>query len=174
MEHTTDRADFLSRLFARPRPVGLAIDSTSRELFDAFGSAARSEDLAQANPNAWPALRNGLPTSVDLLAPDAPALRLLAGRPTPSGVHYHSVIGVTAKSSNVVDLALGTIGDVDKGDGVVPYASAHIDGVDSEVVVSADHFHVHHHAAAVAEVKRILLEHLREAQAIQPVSTGSR
>ena len=50
----------------------------------------------------------------------------------------------------------------DPGDGVVPYASAHLDGVDSEQVVAADHFHVHQHPLAVREVRRILLEHAND------------
>ena len=41
------------------------------------------------------------------------------------------------------------------------YASAHLDDVESELVVSADHLHVHHHPLAIREVRRILLEHLR-------------
>jgi hypothetical protein len=48
------------------------------------------------------------------------------------------------------------------GDGVVPYNSAHLDDVDSELVVPADHYHVHHHPLAVLEVGRILREHLRD------------
>ena len=47
----------------------------------------------------------------------------------------------------------------DPGDGVVPYKSAHIDNVDSELVVAADHFHVHHHPQAIQEVRRVLMEH---------------
>jgi hypothetical protein len=47
-EMSVDRADFMSRLFARPKPA-LAFDSTARELFDAFGAVASSEDLARAN-----------------------------------------------------------------------------------------------------------------------------
>ncbi len=50
------------------------------------------------------------------------------------------------------------------GDGVVPYSSAHLEGVDSELVVPADHFTVHHHPLAVLEVRRILLEHLKEGE----------
>ena len=49
---SVDRAGFMSRLFARPTPAGLAIDSTARTLFDAFGAVAASEHLAQANLEA--------------------------------------------------------------------------------------------------------------------------
>ena len=59
-------------------------------------------------------------------------------------------------------------------DGVVPYSSAHIDGTDSELVVPADHFHVHHHPLAILEVRRILLDHLREADRRQPVRQAGK
>ncbi len=116
---------------------------------------AEAADLTAENP----ALKyRQLPSSVDLLAPNAPALEILADRPRPPGVHYHSVIGVAPKCTAVVERWLA--GDADEpGDGVVPVKSAHLDGVDSELVVPADHFHVHQHPLAVREVRRILLEH---------------
>jgi len=40
MELSADRAEFLSRLFARPRPAGLDVDSSPEELFDAYNAAA--------------------------------------------------------------------------------------------------------------------------------------
>jgi hypothetical protein len=86
---------------------------------------------------------------VDLLAPGAPALELLAARPKPERVSYHSVIGDIYNKGE------------DGSDGVVTYRSAHLPGVDSEIVVPADHEHVHHHPRAVQEVRRILLEHFR-------------
>jgi pimeloyl-ACP methyl ester carboxylesterase len=94
-----------------------------------------------------------MPTSVELLAPDSPALRILAARPPPPGVHYHSVIGVEPK-------AWPLFRQREAGDGIVAYTSAHLDGVESELVVPASHFTVHQHAQTVREVRRILLEHL--------------
>ncbi len=107
------------------------------------------------NPGLWTGLGDdpddpSLPTSLDLLTPGAPALELLAQRPAPEGVRYHSVIGV----------ALGD--DKNGSDGVVTYASAHIDGAESEIVIPAIHTSVHHHPRAVLEVVRILRQHLRE------------
>ena len=98
-----------------------------------------------------------LPNSVDLLAPDAPALLVLDGRPRTPGVHYHSVIGEAPKCSAVVERWLA--GDHEPGDGVVPASSAHFEGAESELIVPADHFHIHQHPLAVREVRRILLEH---------------
>jgi hypothetical protein len=49
VEISTDRTDFMSRLFARPRPGGTGPHSTARALFAAFGNISPSEPLAQAN-----------------------------------------------------------------------------------------------------------------------------
>jgi len=40
--------------------------------------------------------------------------------------------------------------------------SAHLDDAESELIVPADHFHVHQHPLAVLEIRRILLEHARQ------------
>jgi pimeloyl-ACP methyl ester carboxylesterase len=125
---------------------------------------AAAHDVVAENPE----LEKGkheqpIPTSVDLLAPGAPALELLAARKPAAGVHYHSIIGVTPANNLVVERWFG--GGGGPSDGVVPYASAHLEGVDSELVVPADHYSVHHHPLAVLEVRRILLEHLREVDA---------
>src|SRR5581483_11224781 len=126
-------------------------------------TAAR--DLTEENPDLPLRLRVGqVPTSVDLLAPGSPALEVLAARPRPVGVHYHSVIGVLPPSGSLVDSLLLNASGGEPGDGVVPYSSAHLEGVDSELVVPADHFTVHHHPLAVLEVRRILLEHLKEVE----------
>src|SRR5262249_18966373 len=42
-----DRVDFLSRLFARPRPEGVGSESSAQALFDAFESVPASEEIAQ-------------------------------------------------------------------------------------------------------------------------------
>ena len=49
LELSKDRADFLSRLFGRPRPDGLSPGSTVDELFDAYRGLAPSEDLFRKN-----------------------------------------------------------------------------------------------------------------------------
>jgi pimeloyl-ACP methyl ester carboxylesterase len=120
-------------------------------------------DLAKADPQALGGLHEAqLSTSLDLLAPGAPALELLTSRPRPEGVHFHSVIGdLTGKGP-------------DGSDGVVPYKSAHLDGVDSEVVVPAGHTSVHQHPRAVLEVKRILEEHARRLGGLDPVPVPPR
>jgi pimeloyl-ACP methyl ester carboxylesterase len=121
-----------------------------------------ADELAQANPQAWPTMRQSLlPTSVDLLAPSAPALEALAARPRPEGVHYHSILGVKPQPWWEKILLVGASQDEAEGDSVVPYSSAHLEGVDSERAVPAYHWQVPHHPQTVQEVRRILLEHLR-------------
>jgi pimeloyl-ACP methyl ester carboxylesterase len=117
-------------------------------------------DVAQEDPQLLPSLRREeLATNIDLLAPGAPALALLASRPRPPGVHFHSIIG------NI--FGKGEEG----GDGVVPYKSAHLDGVDSEIIVPAPHWRVHQHPRSVLEVQCILLEHLREVRGLPVAAT---
>ena len=47
-EMSSDRADFLSRLFSRKRPDGLTATSSVAEMMSAFNGVAPSEELYQA------------------------------------------------------------------------------------------------------------------------------
>lgn len=126
-------------------------------------------DVAEQNPDVKLSLRaDRLPTSVDLLAPGAAALELLASRPRPEGVHYHSIIGIAPSSSSLRRVTRWLGETEEKSDGVVPYNSAHLPSAESELIVSADHVHVHQHPLAVLEVRRILLEHLQTLQGTPP------
>jgi hypothetical protein len=122
-----------------------------------------AREVGADNPDLAGAIRaKGIPSSVDLLAPGSPALEVLAARPRPAGVHYHSVIGVAPPTTTIrLERWLAGAGD-EPGDGVVPYRSAHLEDVDSELVVPADHSTVHHHPLALLELRRILLEHARD------------
>jgi hypothetical protein len=96
---------------------------------------------AMANPSIRPI------TSLDQMNPSSSYLQALAAIPIVPGVHAHSIIGVKSD------------GPVEEGDdGVVKYASAHIDGVDSELVVRSDHS-VQWAPETIEEVRRILLLH---------------
>ncbi len=122
--------------------------------------ASDVQELAANDPDlVGHLLGEHLPTSVDLLAPGSPALEALAARPKAPGVHYHSIVGVARTAWTWPESVVA--GD-DPGDGVVPYRSAHIDDAESELIVDADHFHVHHHPLAIREIRRILLEHYKE------------
>jgi pimeloyl-ACP methyl ester carboxylesterase len=130
---------------------------------------ADARDLLAEDPNLPPKLRH-IPTSVELLKPHEPALELLAAKPRPEPVRYHSVIGLVPRCRLGIEGVVTGFKEPEPGDGVVPYTSAHLDGVDSEVVVPADHMHVHHHPLAVREVRRILLEHARANETIKLLS----
>jgi pimeloyl-ACP methyl ester carboxylesterase len=119
-------------------------------------------DVVSNNPDAFkPAARDTL-TSVDLLDPNSPALITLSHRPRPTGVQYHSIVGVVKKNNILQQMRDVFNWDDAPGDGVVRYDSAHLEDAQSELVVQADHMKVHHHPRAVEEVRRILYQHLKE------------
>ena len=74
-------------------------------------------------------------------------IRALQDIPMAPGIHAHSIIAVQGT---------GPIEDGD--DGVVKYSSAHIEGVESELVIRSGHS-VQGHPLAVDEVRRILRLH---------------
>ncbi len=51
-ELSRDRADFVSRLFSKPRPSGLGLDSTVLQIFRAFDAVDTREDLYRQNLQA--------------------------------------------------------------------------------------------------------------------------
>jgi pimeloyl-ACP methyl ester carboxylesterase len=115
-----------------------------------------AQELMKLNPDGWTP-----PTSVDLLSPNSSALQLLSARERPADVRFHSIIGKAAPRTVLRELTRPIVGN-EASDGVVPYTSSHLADVDSELIVSADHFTVHHHPLAVREVRRILLEHWQD------------
>ena len=72
-------------------------------------------------------------------------LHQLRVTPLADGVTCHSIVALRREGAS--------------SDGVVRYESAHIEGVASEKIVISGHS-VQDHPDAVAEVRRILLEHL--------------
>ena len=90
-------------------------------------------------------------TSVDSLAKDSAVLRLVNSTTVPDDVKHHNIVGVEKGKSYS-----------DWTDGVVRYKSAHREDVDSEVRIQAGHSEVHRHPEAIAEVRRVLLEHLHD------------
>jgi pimeloyl-ACP methyl ester carboxylesterase len=86
-----------------------------------------------------------VPTSVENMSPTNPFVRTLAAIPVVPGVVTHSIIAVKGN------------GPPEQGnDGVVAYTSAHVDGVQSELVVRSSHS-VQGNPHAIEEVRRILL-----------------
>jgi hypothetical protein len=92
---------------------------------------------ANSQPRVW--------TSLDHMNPRNDFLRALAGIPVAPGVVANSIIAVRGP------------GPVEDGeDGVVKYRSAHLDGIESELVVRSGHS-LQDQPETVEEVRRILL-----------------
>lgn len=93
--------------------------------------------------------------SVDALAPDCPIFAAMRQAPRAPWTTYHNIIGTVSRSS----LFANWTGD---NDGIITRESGHAPHAASELVISAEHTVIHTHPLAILEVKRILLEHLRE------------
>lgn len=111
--------------------------------------------LVRANPD----LRNTQllteANAIDSLAPDSPIFPVMLRAEPSDQVKYHNILGVLSDPSLLP-------GVPERGDGVVAFESAHLDKVDSELVLDADHMSIHMTGKAIFEVRRILLEHLEE------------
>lgn len=103
-------------------------------------------------------------TSIDSLSPASPVFPVMLAAYRAPWVKYHNIVGRLPEGGLTGWFAAG-------GDGVVAYESAHMEDVESELVVPADHSTVHAHPLAVLEVKRILLEHLAELRGY-PAGSG--
>ena len=126
--------------------------------------------LLNDNPNFFQNEKMfGINNSIESLAPDSPVLPVMLQSPQAPWVKYHNIVGLVSEDGVVGNFA----GD---SDGVVRFASAHLDpnDVSSEIVVTSDHVSVHRHPRSILEVRRILLDHLAEAQsAVHPNGTFS-
>jgi len=96
--------------------------------------------------------QSGIPTSMDNLSPNSNYVKNSIKLPLRKGLKIHSIVG------NLKGLPLS---DPDCSDGVVPYTSAHLGKVDSELVVPYGHS-AHEHPQAIEEIHRIMLLHLKE------------
>jgi hypothetical protein len=109
-----------------------------------FQFASVSADLAR---NQDAAKSPFVPTAVDNMSPRNPFIQGLQGIPVATSIAAHSIIAVK-----------GT-GPVEQGnDGVVQYESAHIEGVESELVVRSPHS-CQGNPHTMEEVRRILRLH---------------
>lgn len=109
------------------------------------GAAESMTDLGKSMFN-----QDGPVNSMVALRTGNPALEMVADRPILPRVPYHSIIGDRGKGDTP-----------NSSDGVVPYASSHLEGAESEVIVPSGHS-AHRDPAAVKEMQRILLKHLKE------------
>lgn len=93
------------------------------------------------------------PNSIDALDPNNRFVTTIDKIPLAKGIPYHSIIA---------DRGKGGHHDRTKpqsSDGIVPYWSSHLDGAQSELIVPSDHWS-NRSPEGIAEVRRILLEHL--------------
>jgi len=87
-------------------------------------------------------------TSIDNMSPGNRFIRALATTSVVPAVTAHSIIAVDGD------------GPLEQaGDGVVKYASAHVEGVATELVVQSPHSGMQAAPATIEEVRRVLLEH---------------
>ena len=94
-------------------------------------------------------------TSIDSLSPESPIFPVMLRARRGSWVHYHNIIGVVPDEGFFNHFSQGS-------DGVVDFASAHMDDVESEIMVESQHQQIHRTPRAILEVRRILLQHLDE------------
>ena len=136
----------LSQFIARLVTLPLTVTQVGKEIIQGNGSNIL---VGQSR------LRMG---SVYGMTPSNPFIKALAAIPVAPGVHVHSIIPVSTS---------GPI--VEGNDGVVQYSSAHISGVDSELVVHSGHS-TQSNPATIAEVRRILLLQLAASAQSAPAS----
>jgi pimeloyl-ACP methyl ester carboxylesterase len=107
-----------------------------------------------------------LPTSIDNMSPRHPFILTISKIPVEPGIAANSIAGITGE---------GPLDD--DGDGVVKYSSAHIEGVESELVVHSSHS-MQSKPEVISEVQRILRHHLERnacaAEATNPTRGAMR
>lgn len=101
-------------------------------------------------------LRNP-PTSLDNMRASNPFLETLRTIPIAPDIHSNSIIAVQGDGA-----------PEQGGDGVVRYQSAHIDDVESELIVQPSGHSVHVQPAAIQEIRRILIDHLTNTPPSEP------
>jgi len=132
----------------------------SRFYYRSFSVLGRFKEVAQllvdpgsANPVSLTRSFN----SIDNLSNRDSFIQLTSTLPISPRVRYHSIIGNHTPEKSLVD----------SSDGVVPYASSHLEGADSEEVILAGHS-VQETPEAIIEIRRIMHLHLKD----QDVNAG--
>lgn len=114
--------------------------------------------LLEDNPAAFrKEFRRRVPVSMDLINPDSLLLKGIYELPIAPEIPSHTILGG----------GWWTIHD-GRSDGVVPVSSARLPGVQTEIMVNAQHTHLNRDAGTVCEILRILRVH-----GTRPAFTGS-
>jgi hypothetical protein len=116
-----------------------------------FNLVSGLADILDDNPDAL-RFRSRAFGSVWSMSPDNPGLQAVAAMPVAPGVAADSIIPV-----------LGPGPPDGQDDGVVEYRSAHLEGVESELVIHNAGHSVQSNPLAIAEVRRLLLVHLAKS-----------
>jgi hypothetical protein len=87
---------------------------------------------------------NRVPDRVDTFEPNHRFVLAVNKLPLGRAIPYHSIIGDRGRGNTP-----------NSSDGVVPYRSSHLDGAESELIVTADHLALRN-VEAIREVERIL------------------
>jgi hypothetical protein len=125
-------------LFARLVTLPLSITAAAADVLTNAGNALKlNHDRRAFN-------------SINGMSPGNPGIEAVRRIPVAPGIHAHSIIP---------SLQDGPL--VKRDDGVVKYKSAHIDGVESELVIEHQGHSTQSNPLAVREVHRILLDRLR-------------
>jgi pimeloyl-ACP methyl ester carboxylesterase len=120
-------------------------------------------ELLSGNPGAISATAtSGLLSSVHNMTPGNSFVQALAELPAAPGIAEHSIVAVS-----------GSLSIEEDDDGVVEYASAHLEDADSEVVIQGGHS-IQSHPRAISEVSRILNLHAAEYLARSREDAGGR
>jgi len=128
--------------------AGNYIGKLGNKLINLPGGLARTATgLAKVRESSVMGAPLVIPTALDNMDPSQPFIKALSATPIAPGVHAHSIIPV--KGSGPVE---------DGDDGVVEYKSAHVEGVESELIVRSGHS-TQATPATIEEVRRILYEH---------------
>jgi triacylglycerol esterase/lipase EstA (alpha/beta hydrolase family) len=129
-------SNIVAKMIRLPKTLTIdAVDFTLNDLTSLLTSGQRSRD--------------GWCTCVGSLSPSYPAYKALKAIPFPRGVKTYSIIGDRGRGDTP-----------DSSDGVVPYWSSHLDGVQRETIVPSYHS-VPSNPECAEEVSRILRERLR-------------
>ena len=114
------------------------------DLMNASASLMKLKDTL----NLPPALRKGVPSSLNGMATDNPFMLTLADIPTAPGVKANSIIAIKGNDQ-----------PPQGEDGVVKYTSAHVDYAESEFIVRSGHS-CQMNPLTIEEVRRLLLKNL--------------
>jgi hypothetical protein len=129
----------------------------------------RRNQLVARNPDYF---RDGAPlnitNSIDSLSPKSPILPVLLEAPAGPWVKYHNIVGQAPRKGFTNKVSMWLSGE---GDGLVSLESARLDNAATQIVVHADHQHVHRDPQSILQVRKILRQHVADLESF-PYDSG--